>query len=144
MNIFRPTRLRAIAQWEIPLYWHRIEWLLKPVMERPEVDNTLKDVQQFLKSGSMQAWHVDWHAVVITAIQPFGADPQRPTKRVCQVVYCAGHGMETWLEPVVEELKDWAGSMECDVLRMSGRRGWARVLPEFKETCRTLEIECHP
>ena len=139
-----PTRLRAIAQWEVPLYWHRIEGLLKPVMRRPEVDNTLEDVEKFLRAGSMQAWHVDWKTVVITAIQPFGADPQRPTKRVCQIVYCAGEDMETWLEPVVAQLKTWAGSMGCEVLRISGRRGWQRVLPDFKETCTTLETEtCH-
>lgn len=136
--------LRAIAQWEVPLYWHRIAELLEPVMQRPEVDNTLEDVRQFLSMGSMQAWHVDWNTVVVTAIQPFGANAQRPTRRVCQIVYCAGEDMEVWLVPVVDQLKKWAGSLGCDALRISGRRGWARVLPEFKETCTTLETDtCH-
>lgn len=140
----KPVMLRAIAQWEIPLYWERIAKLLVPVMRRAEVDNTLEDVQQFLRTGSMQAWHVDWNTIVITAIQPFGASAQQPTKRVCQIVYCAGEGMEEWLEPVVTHLKTWAGSMGCQVLRISGRRGWTRVLPEFKETCTTLETDICP
>ncbi|HSN18276.1 MAG TPA: hypothetical protein VLV87_08690 [Gammaproteobacteria bacterium] len=137
--MFMPTRLRAIAQWEVPLYWHRIEWLLKPVMERSEVDNTLEDVRQFLLTGNMQAWHVDWRVIVVTAIQPFGANAQAPTRRVCQIVYCSGAGLEDWLGDVVESLTDWASSMKCDCLRISGRRGWVKKLPEFHETCTTLE-----
>lgn len=137
----KPAVLKSIAQWEIPLHWEQIAELLAPVMERPEVDNTLDDVQQFLRTGSMQAWHVDWKTILITAIQPFGADPQQPTKRVCQIVFCAGEGMEEWLEPAAAQLKTWARSMGCGVLRISGRRGWTRVLPDFHETCTTLEIE---
>jgi len=63
--------VRAIAQWEIPLYWHRIAELLLPVMQRGEVDNTLDDVQQFLRAGSMQAWHLEWKALIVKAIQLF-------------------------------------------------------------------------
>jgi hypothetical protein len=37
----KPVMLRAIAQWEIPLYWERIAKLLVPVMRRAEVDKTL-------------------------------------------------------------------------------------------------------
>jgi len=133
--------VRAIAQWEIPLVWHRIAELLLPVMQRGEVDNTLDDVQQFLRTGSMQAWHVEWKAIIVTTIQPFGANPAQPTKRVCQIVYCAGTGMDEWLGPVVAHFKEWSKAMGCQVLRISGRRGWARVLPDFKETCTTLEMD---
>jgi hypothetical protein len=125
--------------------WPRMAELLGPVMARDEVDNTLDDVRQFLLAGSMQAWHVDWRVIVVTAIQPFGANPQRPTKRVCQVVFCSGEGMSDWLEEVVEALTAWAKSQDCDCLRISGRRGWIKTLPEFRETCTTLEKTlCHP
>lgn len=135
------VEIRAVAQWEVPLYWHRIAALLLPVMRRDEVDNTLDDVQHFLRTGAMQAWHVDWKTIVITAIQPFGANPQQPTKRVCQIVYCAGGDMEQWLKPLVAHLTEWARTQGCQVLRLSGRRGWVKVLPEFKETCTTLEMD---
>lgn len=136
--------MKSIAPWEVVQHWERIAELLKPVLARPEVDNTLEDVRQFLISGGMQAWHVDWRVIVVTAIQPFGSNPQAPTRRVCQVVFCSGEGMDDWLEPVVTHLKEWAEAMDCQVLRISGRRGWTRVLPNFKETCTTLETEiCH-
>lgn len=133
--------MKSIAQWEVAQHWDRIAELLEPVLARPEADNTLDDVRQFLMSGSMQAWHVDWRVIVVTAIQPFGANPQAPTKRVCQVVFCSGEGMDEWLHGVVAALKAWAASQNCHCLRVSGRRGWLRTLPDFHETCTTLECE---
>jgi len=136
--------MKSIAQWEVVQHWDRIAELLMPVLARPEADNTLEDVRQFLISGGMQAWHVDWRVIVVTAIQTFGSNPQAPTKRVCQVVFCSGTGMDDWLEPVVTHLKAWAQSMNCHCLRISGRIGWKRVLPDFHETCTTLECEICP
>lgn len=134
-------QLTGIPQWQIAQYWDRIAALLEPVLARSEVDNTMEDVHQFLLKGNMQAWHVDWRMIVVTAVQPFGVDANKPTRMVCQVVYCAGEGMEEWLPDAMAQMKVWAKGMRCDRVRISGRRGWVKVLPDFHETCVTVECE---
>jgi len=135
------SELRGISTFEVPLYWHRIAELLLPVIDLPGVDNTLEDVRHFLHTGAMQAWHVDWKTIVVTTITPYGANPQQPTKRVCQIVYCAGTDMPAWLDDVVEHLSRWARTQGCQKLRITGRKGWTKVLPDFVETCVTLELD---
>lgn len=129
----------SIAQWEVPFYWSRIAPLLVRVLEREEVDNSLDDVRQFLLSGHMQAWHIDWKTLLITQIQSFGANAQQPTSKVCCVVFCAGEGLAEWLGAADGRISDWAESMGCTKLRIVGRKGWAVKLPEFKQVSITLE-----
>lgn len=131
--------LASIASWEIPLYWNRIVPLLIRVLERAEVDNSLEDVRQFLLSGHMQAWHVAWKTILITQIQPFGANPQQPTSKVCCIVFCAGEGLDNWLQAAGERLGEWAKAMGCTKLRIVGRKGWAVKLPDYKQVSITLE-----
>lgn len=137
----KETEVRSIAVWEIPLQWHRIAELLLPVMKRDEVDNTLEDVRQFLLSGNMQAWLIDWETVFITQIQPFGADSKNPTKRVCAIIFCAGKDLERWLPYAKTHFKEWAKSMNCSKLRISGRDGWEKILPDFKRISITVECD---
>lgn len=137
----KETEVRSIAVWEIPLQWHRIAELLLPVMKRDEVDNTLEDVRQFLLSGNMQAWLIDWETVFITQIQPFGADSKNPTKRVCAIIFCAGKDLERWLPYAKTHFKEWAKTMNCSKLRISGRDGWEKVLPDFKRISITVECD---
>ena len=130
---------RAVAQWEVPLCWHRLAELLLPVMRRGEVDNSLEDVRQFLCAGNMQAWHIGWQTVFITQIQPFGWNAQAPTRRVCAVIYCAGQDLERWLPCAETHFTAWGRAMGCSRLRITGRRGWLRVLPHWNESSTTLE-----
>ena len=138
---FEPIEVRSIGSWEIQMQWHRIAELLLPVMRRDEVDNTLSDVNKFLISGHMQCWHINWETVFITQIQPYGADAQNPTKRVCAIIYCAGKDLERWLPYAKTHFKEWAKTMNCSKLRLYGREGWQKVLPDFKKTCITLECD---
>jgi hypothetical protein len=143
MDMKTKPQIQAIAAWEVPMHWNRIAKLLLPVLQRDEVDNTLEDVHQFLLAGTMQAWHIGWETVLVTMIQPFGAHPQAPTRKVCQIVYCAGRDMEEWLEPAFLHLDTWRRSLACDRLRISGRRGWVGALRRFgfEETYTTLEVK---
>ena len=136
-----PIEIRSVARWEILMQWHRLAELLLPVMKRNEVDNTLEDVRQFLLCESMQAWHVNWETVFITQIQPFGADAKNPTKRVCAIVYCAGKDLERWLPYARTHFKEWAKAMNCSKLRITGRDGWERILPDFKRISITVECD---
>lgn len=133
------SEIKSIAPWEVQQYWTRISRLLTPVMLRPEVDNTIEDVKQFLLAGNMQAWHIGWETVLVTQIIPFGANPQAPTKRVCVIVYGAGKDVKEWAADARAHFKDWARSMNCQCVRINGRRGWGEIFPETREAYTVFE-----
>jgi hypothetical protein len=141
--------IRAIAQWEVPTVWHRLAVLLEPVLMREEVDNSLDDVQAFLKNGNMQAWVVsegpgtEWRTAFVTMVQPFGADPQKPTRKVCNLLYCAGEDLDLWMEEAERHFAEWGRSMGCSKLRLVGRMGWMRKISasftSWRQTCVMME-----
>ena len=56
---------------------------------------------------------------------------------VCQIWMAAGE-----LEPLLRRHDDvcaWARSIGCTKMRITGRRGWTRVLPGYRETAVVVE-----
>lgn len=43
------------------------------------------------------------------------------------------------MEDLLQYFEDWAEFNECDAIRISGRKGWGRVLPGFHEVERTYD-----
>lgn len=121
------AEIHGIPNWSVALHWEKLARLLRPVLDRPEVHNTPEDVRAFLMSGNMQAWHIGWETVFVTMIQPYGIDPQRPHTKVCNIVYCAGTGLKTWVDAIDAHFSAWARVMGCSQVLINGRAGWARV-----------------
>lgn len=48
----------------------------------------------------------------------------------CTIVACGGNGMREWL-PLITGLEKYAIAEGCGVMRIVGRKGWARMLPEY-------------
>ena len=119
--------VHGIPNWAIGLHWEKLAKILQPVLDRPEVYNTPEDIRSFLINGNMQAWHIDWETVFVTMVQPYGVDPQHPHTKVCNIVYCAGSGLDRWVEAIDRHFSAWARSMGCKQLLINGRSGWARI-----------------
>ncbi len=60
--------------------------------------------------------------------------------RVCVIVAIGGRARETWLH-LIEDLEDYAVRENCTAMRIYGREGWKRVLPEYRQTRVILEKE---
>lgn len=136
MKSSRP--LTSVAPWEVRLHWSRLQPLLEKVLALEAVDNRLEDVYQFLLSGKMQAWHGEWKLVVVTEVIPYGADAQRPTKLVCNVTFCAGEDVDSYLEEGLAQIEACARSLGCTEVRIVGRRGWIRKLQDYDAVSVTL------
>jgi hypothetical protein len=92
-----------------------------------------------LATGRMQLW-VGWNgseceAAVLTEIVT------RAKGKTCQIVACGGHAMPHWLG-LLDEIEQWAKQEGCASMRVvAGRKGWARMLPDYAVTGITLERE---
>lgn len=55
------------------------------------------------------------------------------TFKRCRVQLCGGEEMNLWIDHI-RSIEDFARSLGCDVARIVGRKGWVKVLPDWKET----------
>jgi hypothetical protein len=59
-------------------------------------------------------------------------------RRICLIEALGGNSRQRWMEHLAT-IEAWAASKGCDAVQVKGRRGWAKMLPDFKLTSITLE-----
>ena len=58
--------------------------------------------------------------------------------RICVIVAMGGADRSRWLH-LLKELEDYARRESCRTMRLYGRKGWKRVLRDYRETRVILE-----
>ena len=61
-------------------------------------------------------------------------------RKLCTIVACGGRMRRRWLH-LIAELETFARREGCEATRMYARRGWIRVLPDYRATRVILEKE---
>lgn len=93
--------------------------------------NRFAQIEADVISGRALLW-IGWDgseivAAVVTQINETDAD------KVCVIVACGGFGMRDWL-PLLDRLEAYARDDGCGLMRIFGRKGWARVLKDYRPT----------
>jgi len=73
-------------------------------------------------------------AAAVTELQ------QTEWRKVCVIVACSGKDMHLWL-PLIEGIEKFARAEGCSAVRIAGRRGWVRVLEDYRVKRVVLEKE---
>jgi len=55
--------------------------------------------------------------------------------KVCHIVALAG----VFVQSIMDEIEDWAKQIGCSMVHFTGRKGWARRLPDYQETAIVME-----
>lgn len=58
--------------------------------------------------------------------------------KFCQLVAFGGDGLSVW-KHLMADIETFARNEGCQKIRLSGRKGWERVFPDYSTTCVTLE-----
>jgi hypothetical protein len=53
-------------------------------------------------------------------------------RRLCTIVACGGQESQNWLH-LIGGLEDYAKHEGCAAMRIIGRKGWTRALPDYRE-----------
>lgn len=61
-------------------------------------------------------------------------------RKVCVIRACAGHHWKEWSH-TIKEIEDYAKQMGCAAVRLSGRKGWRKVLKGYHEPWVLMEKE---
>ena len=134
-----PATLRLVAPGEAPLAWAEAGPLLAGAIARGDGNYTPYDVYLALVDGRMQLWIAELggraQAAMVTRIVDY------PQKRVCAVAWLGGRRRESWW-PLMPQLELWARAMGCVAVEAwVGRRGWRRLLPDWRPVYRVLRKE---
>ena len=109
-------------------------WLLEALEEDAAHTHELVDVWRAVEDGKAQLWP-EAHSVIVTTLDFF------PRKTVLRYWLCGGeHGLEG---KALEECKEaeirinkWAADAGASLSAISGRPGWIRALPGYREAGR--------
>lgn len=90
---------------------------------------TLADVEQSVLFGDGLLW-LAWirgriEAAATTELQMVNG------AKVCALTACGGRNRNEWLW-MLDEIEDYAKAEGCRAMRICGRRGWERVLPDYR------------
>jgi hypothetical protein len=102
---------------------------------KPQIEKALDgsyssyDILEYIKQNRMQLW-ISWNdgieASFVTEVCDY------PQLRVMRWVLAGGSNMESWLDLVTSKVEDWAKRNNCQRLEIVGRKGWTKVLRDYK------------
>lgn len=118
--------VRGIPADEITALWPRIESLVARAIKFSP-DYTLEEVSVSLLRQKRQLF-VTWpelDTICITAIE------KRPAAKVLVIWWKAGKLHEDWRQ-MLEATEGWGRHMGCSMIEFRGRKGWQRLLPDYK------------
>ncbi len=90
---------------------------------------TFGSVETDILSARALLWVVwnepDLEGAAVTQVE------QTESSKVCTIVACGGDGMRHWVH-LIGKLEDYARQQGCDCVRIAGRKGWQRMLPDYR------------
>ena len=93
-----------------------------------------EDILEYLKSGHFILWiatKTDSDNILFAMTLHFAYYPKH---KMCRVATIAGERMSEWISDLYI-LEDWAKAQGCDYMDMYARRGWKKMLKDYKEDC---------
>jgi len=125
---------------EVDKYWERLEPLiLKSITNRRFTETeTLDSIKLSLIKRERQLWYCHdekGEAIIITTIRIL------PKTKILYVSYVGGKNIDGFFLESYETLKAFAKDKGCSQLRLAGRKGWARKIPDNSRELITLEID---
>jgi hypothetical protein len=120
------TVVRGVQLQDVREVWSRVEPLVVRALQRANGDFGIDDVLASLQAGSRQLF-VTWPALDAIAITQ---NEKRRSGLVLHVFAMAGRLPANWRD-ILSNLEQWAADQGCIAVELRGRRGWARLMPDY-------------
>lgn len=128
--------LGVISPIDVDRTWEICGPMIKKSLKNGESNYTLDDIKENIKNGSFQLWA--WAennsiiACAVTRISVYSA------RKLCSVMYVGGSGLKFWRNAGVNAIADWAKKNGCNDMEGYVRKGWVRVLPDWRTAWITI------
>lgn len=122
---------------DIERVWPYVETLIAEGCEQSGGRYWAEDIKGFLTESRMQLWVAHdgktAHAVAVTEVLNY------PRLKALNCALLAGKDPASWLGTVKNTLESYAAAHGCALTEIGGRKGWQRLLPDYRWTGITLE-----
>ena len=120
-----------VEKHEIDTVWDDVKELIAKTND--DVLNE-EDILEYLKTG----YYILWIATEKDSDTIVGAMTIEyayyPKYKMCRIATIAGKRMSEWIGDLYM-LENWAKAQGCDYMDMYARRGWKKMLKDYKEDC---------
>ena len=129
IRVGKDYKIVLVSSDDVPYIWEKIHPHLESMEPHSEGELAPEDFYEAITNGDMQLWTAikdnEIMASMVTQIVPY------PRKRVLRIISIAGEEMDGWIKylPLIE---DWALSSGCTSLECWGRKGWLKILKDWK------------
>ncbi|WP_373089291.1 hypothetical protein [Zhongshania sp.] len=111
---------------QVVTHWGSIEPLLQRVLSRFDYGSDAEHILIDVVNGRRQIWEIaDFSAIAVTEVCNL------PKFSVLDIPLVSGDNMETWLEPLLDQLTEYAKASGCRYIDGFGRKGWTRKLEKY-------------
>ena len=124
-------KAHLLAPEDVAYMWEEVVPLLARVAPHTEGEMEPDDYIEPLTHGDMQLWVVVENkrviAALITQIIPY------PQKKILRLISLAGEEFDK-IKDFLDVVEAFAIKCECSALEMWGRKGWKKLLPDWKDS----------
>ena len=117
---------------DVPYVWEDVAPMLARVTIHTEGEMEPDDFIEPLSHGDMQLWvaieNSVVHTAMVTQVIPY------PQKNVLRVIAIAGSDFKELYEKFNDMIESFAIRMGCTSMELWGRKGWKKLLPDWKDT----------
>lgn len=119
---------------QVAKIWPLVSHLIREAMRKGGGD--FEDIERAVLSGERLLWvAADEEQIWASAVTGLHTENEH---KFCCIWACGGRAREKWL-PLLSEVESFAKAEGCQSMRIYGRKGWARVFPDYKLIQITLE-----
>ena len=119
--------LRKIEPNEVVATWPKARAFIMRAVRYEDPEYSEMDVVNLLVAGERTLFVIEDDGIVGAVVA--GIISYRLTKR-CRIHWCGGDGMPDWVH-LIDVIEEWAMKHGCTSVRISGRKGWERVFPDY-------------
>jgi thioester reductase-like protein len=125
-------KAHLVSPEDVPYLWEDVAPMLARVTEHSEGELETDDFLESLMIGGMQLWVATEDNEIImsmvTMIVPY------PQKKVLRVVSISGERFKELHEKFNDMIEAFAIKKGCSALELWGRKGWKKMLPDWKDS----------
>lgn len=116
-------------------FWPNISHLIHRAMKRGNL-GLFGPVERDVLAGQALLWlAADDTRTLAAAVTQLESTE---THKVCTIIACGGTYMRNWLH-LIEKIEEFARAEGCHATRIIGRKGWLRMLKDYRATRVILE-----
>ncbi len=125
-------KAHLISPEDVPYVWEDVGPMLAKVIEHSEGELEPDDFLDNLMIGNMQLWiATEEQEILLSMVTQVVSYPQ---KKVLRVITISGEKFKEAHDKFNDMVESFAIKKGCSAMELWGRKGWKKMLPEWKDS----------